>query len=955
MKKALPLTLILIGAALLITAVVFWIDSSTSTEPQSFGKTLLDWVTLIAGLGASFKGWMDLFKPDKPTPPTANIEVKGGKPQISTGDHARNIQTETYIENQTIQQPPEPKTPKSLNQLPAPPLDFIGREKELAQLRQNIEKGVLISGVQGMGGIGKTALGLKLAEQIAPKYPDGQIYLDLRGAHEQMPLTPEEVMVHVIKSFHPEAALPIDFGELGGLYRSIINGKRVLLFFDNARDENQLRPLLPPKSCMLFVTSRQHFTLPGLDTINLETLNPHDARDLVQEIAVNVTDKDADTLSKQCGYLPLAIRVSVSVLSLRPDWSSSELIERLRDNRARLGLVESSLHLSYESLDNDLQRHMLQLGVFAAPFDKDAAHAIWDNDSTEVTDETLGKLLKTSLLNYDKSTSEYHFHDLTLLFLEEKCRQDIQADEILWRYAHHYLKIASQAENEYLRGKDSVIPALSRFRRVWIHLDTVSERLAQNGKNSEWKKPLKAENWLVESTNRIAEILGVSVSSKETLPFVERGLQASKINNNRASEAWHLNYLAGSYNNIGDLQKSIECSEMSLNIYRDIGETKASYSPLSNLGAAYAYLGDARRAIEYFDQALSIVRDEGGNRNEGSLLCNIGVTYLNLGETKLAIEFLERALVIIHDIGNLRVEGGILDNLGICYTTLGDMRRAIDYSKQALTIAQKIGDKQSEGKSLSNLGGNYHSLGDAQQAAEYYEQALEIAREINDKYSESTILGNLGGAYKSLGKAFEAIKYYEQALLAVRDIGDKHGEGIILGNLGFLKTGDKKFYSSDNIQDALHLTQEIGDKRTEAYMLSATASVKREQGELQESIALYEKALQLSDEIGDVYAKCQVLDNMANAYADLGNQEKAIEYYLNAMELSTDEELTANIAWNLATVYNEQEQYELAAKYMQITVGFEQKINHPNAVADLESLNKVRAKMQDTTKPEDKN
>ena len=425
MKKAFPLTLILIGAALLITVVVFWIDSSTSTEPQSFGKTLLDWVTLIAGLGASIKGWMDLFKKEKPTPPTTKIDVKGENSQISLGDNSPNIRTDTYIGTQIVQQPQEPKTPKSLNQLPAPPLDFIGREKELAQLHKNIEKGVLISGVQGMGGIGKTALGLKLAEQVAPNYPDGQIYIDLRGAHEQTPLTPEQVMQHVIHSFHPEAALPLDFGELGALYRSTLNGKKVLLFYDNARDENQLISLLPPKSCILFVTSRQYFTLPGLKAIDLETLTPTDAVMLVQEIAPKVGDKDAETLANQCGYLPLAIRAAASILYSRPDWTPAELIKRLSYNSARLGLVESSLSLSYNFLEKKLQSYLRQLGVFVAPFDKVAAREIWNANSQELTDDILGKLIKTSLISYDTNLGNYYFHDLTLLFLEELCRKKI--------------------------------------------------------------------------------------------------------------------------------------------------------------------------------------------------------------------------------------------------------------------------------------------------------------------------------------------------------------------------------------------------------------------------------------------------------------------------------------------------------------------------------------------------
>lgn len=526
MKKAFPLTLVLIGAALLIAALVFWIDSSTSAEPQSFGKTLLDWVTLIAGLGVSFKGWVDLFKPDKPTPPTTNIEVKGGNPQISTGDHARNIQT--YIENQTIQQPPESKTPKSLRQLPAPPLDFIGREKELDQLHQNIEKGILISGVQGMGGIGKTALGLKLAEQIAPNYPDGQIYLDLRGAHEQTPLTPEQVMAHVIRSFHPEAALPIDFGELGAMYRSVLDGKKGLLFYDNARDEKKLQDLLPPKSCILFVTSRQYLTLPGLSAIDLETLTQTDSIALVQEIAPKVSYKESNILAKQCGYLPLAIRAAVSILSRRPDWSTEELIKRLSDNKARLGLVEGSLSLSYDALDEDMQKYLRQLGVFTAPFDKEAVLAVWFGERVPV-DEILGNLLSTNLLKYDINSSEYLFHDLTHLFLEERVRQDADSDDVLWRYAKYYLNLASQADRDYQKGEGHYIAAIACFRRLWIHVDKASERLTPE---SNWKKPVSADQWLKESVSEIETILDICLPPKDYIPFVQRSLDAARRNKN---------------------------------------------------------------------------------------------------------------------------------------------------------------------------------------------------------------------------------------------------------------------------------------------------------------------------------------------------------------------------------------------------------------------------------------
>ncbi|WKZ38706.1 MAG: tetratricopeptide repeat protein [Anaerolineales bacterium] len=982
-KKALPLTLVLIGAALLITTVVFWIDSSTTTEPQSFGKTLLDWVTLIAGLGASIKGWMDLFKPDKPKPPTTKIEVKGERSQVSTGDNSPNIQTETYIGTQIVQQPSEPKTPRSLNQLPSPPLDFIGREKELAQLRQNIEKGVVISGVQGMGGIGKTALGLKLAEQISPNYPDGQIYLDLRGAHEQTPLTPEQVMAHLIRSFHPETALPLDFGELGAMYRSVLSGKKALLFYDNARDEKQLDSLLPPRGCTLFVTSRQYFTLPGLVAIDLETLDSKDAVELVQEISSRVNNKDAETLAKLCGYLPLAIRAAVSVLPRRPDWSPTELIKRLSDSRARLGLVESSLSLSYDALDSELQKYLRQLGVFAAPFDKAAILAVWFDErdlrlrqlgltlsSSSGTDDEivnkkspereaddiLGELLKTSLLKYDQNTNEYYFHDLTHIFLEEKVRQDENSDDVLWRYAQHYLKLASQADDDYRKGEGQYLVAIARFRQLWLHVNKISERLSIE---SNWKKPISAERWLERSAYTVSEMLTIGLTPNNYISYVQRSLNASRRNKNQEVESYNLNKLGLAYSALGDARKAIEYYEQALAIARDIGDRKSEGGILGNVGLAYSALGDARKAIEYYEQALAIARDIGDRKTEGMFLGNVGLAYSALGDARKAIEYYEQALAIARDIGDRKSEGGILGNVGGAYSALGDARKAIEYYEQALAIARDIGDRKTEGMFLGNVGLAYSALGDARKAIEYYEQALAIARDIGDRKTEGMFLGNVGGAYSALGDARKAIEYYEQALAIARDIGDRKSEGGILGNVGgaYSALGDAR-KAIEYYEQALAIARDIGDRRSESFFVSNLGAINRTLGNLDIALDFLKQGLEISKEVGDRHGEGADWDNLANVYADKQDYENALIAYKNAMDISRevgDPSLEANIAWNVATIYYEKEQYEMACKYMQITVDFENKINHPNANTDLEALNKVRAKIQNITKPEELN
>ena len=175
-----------------------------------------------------------------------------------------------------------------LHQLPAPPHDFTGRKTELDELTKAVDRGVTISGVQGQGGVGKTALALQLAQKLLPLYPAAQFFLDLRGVSDS-PLTPAEAMAHVIRAYYPDQRLPDDEGQLKAIYQSVLHDQKALLLMDNAKDKDQVLPLIPPHTCCLIVTSRQHFTLPGLHAQNLEVMSPDDARDLLLKIAHRLT------------------------------------------------------------------------------------------------------------------------------------------------------------------------------------------------------------------------------------------------------------------------------------------------------------------------------------------------------------------------------------------------------------------------------------------------------------------------------------------------------------------------------------------------------------------------------------------------------------------------------------------------------------------------------------------
>jgi tetratricopeptide (TPR) repeat protein len=772
----------------------------------------------------------------------------------------------------------------ALHQLPAPPADFTGREKQLAELQRKIQQGVTISGIRGMGGIGKTALALKLAEALAAQYPDAQFYLDLKGAAEQQPLSPAEAMRHVIQSIEPAAKLPDEPQQLAGLYHSLLAGKKALFLWDNARDAEQVRPLLV-KGCLTLVTSRQTFSLPGMQRYDLETLGEQDASDLIRKIAEDVSPDEAGEIAKLCDYLPLAVRVSAGALAEQPDLQVSELVEGLTGTLASLGPVEASLRLSYDLLSDDLKRRFCQLAVFPAPFEREAAAAVWELEP-KAAREALSELLKRSLLDYDKPGDRYDLHDLVRLFAAGRLAQDeALAKAALARHAEHYLQVGSKCEDEYKLGGEHIVPALERFRKVWPQLEAVWKRM-DAGWGEGALRPEGAARWLADFPIACAYVLELDLPPRRSVAIFERAAQAAREIGDRWGEGAALGNLGNAYHALGELRKAIEFHEQQLEITRELGDRGGEGIALGNLGNAYYALGEARRAIELYEEQLVIVRETGDRRGEGAALTNLGAAHAGLGETRKAIEFYEQDLAIAREIGDRRMEGVVLGNLGIAYRKLGETRKAIEFYEQDLAIAREIGDRRGRGHALTNLGSAYIDLGEPRRAIEFYEQALTIAREIGDRQGEGNALGNLGSAYSILGEVPQAIEFYEQALEIDREIGDRWGEGGALGNLGlaYYVLGETRKAIRFHEQQ-LDITRETGDRGGEANALGSLGNAYADLGEARRAIEFCEQQLAITREIGDRRGEGAALLIVGNAVCGLGEQARGIALMREALQI----------------------------------------------------------------------
>src|ERR1051325_4775415 len=609
---------------------------------------------------------------------------------------------------------------KALHQLRAPVGDFVGRESEIETLISALRRGsrACITGISGMGGIGKTELALLVAERLQADYPDAQFFINLQGTDDN-PRSPQDAMAICIRAFlGPEVKLPEDGEQLSQLYLSQLNGKRVLLLLDNAADSAQVRPLLPPTGCAVLVTSRNSVALPGMTPLTLHPLTEVEARKLLLEIAPRA-EPAAEQICKLCGYLPLALRAAGTLLAITADLDPVDYAAQLQDERSRLERISTegvdisvaaSFNLSYARLASEAARVFRLLAVFPSTFEAVAEEVVCvDEGHVQLSD-----LVRRSLVIYDESTKRYRLHDLARLFADAKLSEEERAVGQK-RFATYYRGMLSAANQLYLEGDESLLQGLALFDLEWGNIQT-------------------GHAWLTTQTDTLdADV------SELAMTYPDAGLHILDLRQNS--------------------RERIRWFEIALGAARRLQHRNGEGAVLGNLGVSYADLGETRRAIQYFEEALLINRETGDRRGEGSALGSLGLAYTQLGEVHLAIPFFEQRLAIAREVNDRRGEGNALCSLGIAYFVLGHARQAIEFFKQQLVIVREMGDLRSEGTALGNLGIAYAKLGEIRRAIQFFEQILVIHQGIGDHRGQANTLWNMSLALDQLGECAQAIQH----------------------------------------------------------------------------------------------------------------------------------------------------------------------------------------------------
>ncbi|MCH8148383.1 MAG: tetratricopeptide repeat protein, partial [Planctomycetes bacterium] len=506
--------------------------------------------------------------------------------------------------------------------------------------------GVAISGLRGMGGIGKTALALVLAERLAGAYPAGQFYFDLCGADakHQTPRTPVEAMRHVLFGYDPTRALPDDEDGLRALYLSELSDRPALLLMDNAANAEQVKPLIPPNGCLLLVTSRQHFVLPGLAPLNIDTLREDRACELLLKICSRIADQ-ADEIAKLCGYLPLALRVAASTLAERPAMSPETYVKRLTKNRLeQLNEVDAAIAVSEDLLPDERREHFRALSVFPESFERSGAARLLELEPN-ASDDELDALVACSLLQWDKESERYNMHDLVRLFADDRLTGDRRV-ALQLRHAQVYCEVLAAADDLYLQGGEKTYEGLSLFDREWGNIQAGFARVSARATVHDQEADL-CSRYL----NAGVYCLRIRQSTDERIAWLEAGVSAAQRLKDAPMEASHLSNLGLIFKRRGDLDEAEKMLRKSLEINEKLGRLEGMASDYCNLGLIFKTRGDLDEAEKMFRKSLEI--DEKLGRLEGmaNQNANLGLIFKTRGDLEEARKLWTKARDLFAKIG----------------------------------------------------------------------------------------------------------------------------------------------------------------------------------------------------------------------------------------------------------------------------------------------------------------
>ncbi|MEU9608901.1 tetratricopeptide repeat protein [Streptomyces sp. NPDC048057] len=739
---------------------------------------------------------------------------------------------------------------------------WVGRHDELRRLGAALCEGggtsnvVTVEAVDGLGGVGKTALAVHLGHRLRERFPDGSVFLHLGGgAPDRTAPTPTRALTELLRLIGLDAKeLPHDIAELTALWRSVARDRRMLVILDDAADSDQVRPLLPGASpTAIVVTSRRRLPgLPGVRPFFLDLLPPEDAANLfAQRLGPGRRGDPAEVaeIIRDCGYLPLAIEIAASRLLARPSWTTADLLRQLRAGRGRLSQLRDGerdlshvFALSYYALNHEQQLVFRRMGLHVGvEFGPSAVAAL-----TGLSVDTAGRILEELLthhLVFEPTPHRFRLHDL----LGDYARSLVDSGEFespeesrraVHALVNHYVHTADRADRlAYPFRSRTDLDAEGRVTPI-----------------QEMANAHEAEQWL----------LAEAANLRDTLDWLSH-----HGTDHQLSLSVHV--LAGFLDMEGPLTTAEPLLRRAVAHWTAADDGPSRARALLDLGAVQTHASRFTEAIATLRQALDAARALGDRDLESESVHQLSILLWQTGEYATARTLQKKALGFLTANGDALRIARTQNLLGIVHLHLAENREALNCFTSALSAFTEIGDQRGRYSTLNNLGKLHQRTGHPDAAETAYREAMEAAQGLGNKRDRAMLRVNFASALETLGKAEEALGLYESVLPVFRAADDRRGEAIALNGLGrACRAVGRGEEALGRHVAALAVTRRIHAVGDECDVLYDLALTERETGRATQAVSHLEESLAVSKRLGAPVEELRAERALSELRATLG-------------------------------------------------------------------------------------
>lgn len=735
--------------------------------------------------------------PDQPTAHANRLEADSG-----TGDvvQARDVHGGVHF-HQSLE--PFAITPR---QLPGPPHGFVNRDTELGHLARMVIGGAdapRVIVITGTAGVGKTSLALRCAHSVRDRFPDGQLYTNLRGYDPGSPATPEQVLSGFLRDVGvPARAIPAALEDRAALFRSILAGRQLLIVFDNAATVGQVRPLLPGEpGCLVIVTSRSRLSglvaREGARRLQLDLLSEEDAVALLRTVAAGYRTEDEHSelveLAGLCARLPLALRIAAERAASRPMMRLTELIADLRDESGLwealsvngdddADAVRTVFAWSYRSLPEPAARLFCLLGLHPSNEFSLAAAAALAGVTTAQARRDLDALVGAHLVDHS-GPDRYQFHDLLRAYAIDQVSQweaDQPRTDARRRLLSWYLHTADAAQRRIAPldrypldeplptdvvplAFDGYDPALRWYRTEEANLAATVRAAADAGEHG--------TAWRLSAVLRT--IYMHQNAFEDWIATARIGVASATRLGDRTGEAEALESLGRALVQFGVLDEAEASHRSALRIRRELGDRFGEAVSVNALGLLELRRRHLDAAAAHFRHGAAIFSELGDRRWTAVLRGNLAEALCEQGSFDAAGDLLNEVLPALHELGDRFVEGNALFLLARAHRgggRLDEARVAVDASLQ---IAETADSHMRQGHWLAELARIQLAAGDPDAALTSCQRAAVLQRRLGDRGREATAIDLAGQAYQQLDRPEEAAKFHRRAASVHRDLDDR--------------------------------------------------------------------------------------------------------------------------------------------------------------------------------------